>query len=262
MAGLGLPEERLATLQSSITNALMGDGSNSAMIFGADESELYKDLLWARAIKKALDHGAADALRDLAALLGEARRLAGQGILPDLPETLEAQGSETLQRIQGGTFHEDIPALTHTLEELQTLVTQRSQEQISNLTQTLDRQVDSLTTSSDFQKLDSGRQIQIKQRIDELSFQPEPTLQGLAKAQASFVTTTTELQSLRQEVEKAAKPSPVPTKGVAAEKVGTETLTLPSKIESLAQLDAAIQALEEHRYGVGVGKALHLITEN
>lgn len=261
VAGLGLPEERLSRLQSSITNALMGDGSNSAMIFGAAESELYQDLLWARAIKKSLDHGAAETLGNISQLLGEARRLSSQGILPDLPEALEAQGSETLARIKDGTFHENIPALAHTLEELQALVTQRSQEQISKLTETLDRQVGSLRSSSDFKKLAFSRQAQLEQRLGEIIFQPEPTLQGLAKAQTNFTTTATELQSIREEVEKAAIPPQLITPKVANEP-GVEKASLPACIETVPQLDAAIQTLENHRYGIGVGKTLNLSIES
>jgi hypothetical protein len=235
----------------------MGDGSNSAMIFGSPESELYQDLKWARAIKKALDHGAADTLRDLSHLLSESRRLADQGILPDLPEALEAQGSETLERIKDGTFHENIPALAHTLEEFQTLVTQRSQEQINTLTETLNRQVDSLKGSSDFKKLATSRKVQIEQRLSEISFQPEPTLEGLAKAQTSFAATATELQSIREEVEKATAPTQAPVVAVG-EKATAETISIPSIIETVDQLETLIQSLEAHRYSIGVGKALNL----
>jgi hypothetical protein len=261
VAGLGLPEERLSRLQSSITNALMGDGSDSAMIFGAQDSELYQDLLWTRSIKKALDHGAADTLSELSQLLDEARRLSSQGILPDLPEALEAQGSETLERIKDGTFHEDIPTLARTLEELQALVTQRSQEQIGKLTEALDRQITSLKCSSDFKKLDSSRQVQLEQRLNEITFQPEATLAGLAKAQTNFASTANELQSIREEVEKAAAPVH-PRVTVVADKPGAEKASLPSFIETLPQLDAAIQTLESHRYGIGVGKALNLSIED
>jgi hypothetical protein len=41
-----------------------------------------------------------------------------------------------------------------------------------------------------------------------------------------------------------------------------EKASLPSFIESLPQLDAAIQTLESHRYGIGVGKALNLSIED
>eukprot|EP00903_Cladosiphon_okamuranus_P003932 g3930.t1 len=255
VAGLGLPEERLSRLQSSITNALMGDGSNSAMIFGAVESELYQDLLWARSVKKALDHGAAETLGELSHLLDEARRLANQGILPDLPEALEAQGSETLGRIKDGTFHENIPALAHTLEELQTLVTQRTQEEIGKLTATLDRQVGSLRGSSDFKKLASSRQAQLEQRLNEIIFLPEPTLQGLAKAQTNFTSTATELQSIREEVEKAAKPTPVDVTS-AAEEPGPQSISLPACINTVEQLETLLKSLEACRYGIGAGKSL------
>jgi hypothetical protein len=257
VAGLGLPEERLTRLQSSITNALLGDGSNSAMIFGSAESELFQDLLWAREIRKALDHGAAECLRDLSHLLGEAKRLAAQGILPDLPDALEAQGSETLKRIQDGTFHKDLPALDHTLEELRTLVGQRVQDEIKCLTMSLDRQVESLRHSSDFKKLDSSRRTQVEKRLGEISFQPEPTLQGLAKAQTSFTITTTELQSIRDEVEKANRPEPV-TSFNDAPKPLVQSVQVPPSIASELKLDELIDTLQAIRPTLQAGKKVTL----
>ena len=41
-----------------------------------------------------------------------------------------------------------------------------------------------------------------------------------------------------------------------------EKASLPSFIETLPQLDAAIQTLESRRDGIGAGKALNLSIEN
>ncbi len=103
--------------------------------------------------------------------------------------------------------------------------------------------------------------MQLEQRLSEITFQLEPTLAGLAKAQTNFASTATELQSIREEVEKAAAPVH-PRAAVLADKPGVKKSSLPSFIETLPQLDVAIQTLETHRYGIGAGKALNLSIEN
>jgi hypothetical protein len=98
--------------------------------------------------------------------------------------------------------------------------------------------------------------VQLEQRLNEITFQPEATLAGLAKAQTNFASTANELQSIRDEVEKAAAPIQPSVDS------GAEKAFLPSLIKTLSQLDAAIKTLESHRDGISEGKALTLSIEN
>lgn len=54
-----------------------------------------------------------------------------------------------------------------------------------------------------------------------------------------------------------ARPPLVPV----AEKGTAESISIPSVIETVDQLEALIQSLEAHRYGIGVGKSLNLSIE-
>lgn len=74
------------------------------------------------------------------------------------------------------------------------------------------------------------------------------------------MATATELQSIREEVEIAAAPTPAPVVSVG-EKATAETISIPSIIETVDQLETLIKSLEAHRYGIGAGKALNLSIE-
>ncbi|MFD2301672.1 hypothetical protein, partial [Roseibacillus ishigakijimensis] len=244
VSNLGLPEHRLSRLRSTLTNALAGDGSDAPAIFGAEDSELHDDLLWTRELKSALDHGAEKTLGELTSLLSQARNYA-----PELLKELEEAGSETISRVQDGSFHKDLPSLTHTYEDLKKRVDDYVAAQLSQLKTTQEQQAATVISSPDFQQLDDAAAAQIKQRLSELSFQPDPTLQGLSQATARFAKSSGEILSLQEEVKKATAP-PEPDL--------THAVTLPARIATREELETTIAALTACQDALSQGKTIYL----
>lgn len=205
VAGLGLPEERLSRLQSSITNALMGDGSNSAMIFGAAEANSIRTCCGRVRSKKP----------STTALPKPWEISPSFSTKPDAWPAREScliyrkhskpKGAKRLSESRTAPSTRIFPHSPILLRNSKPSSPNAARSRSANLLR-LSTAHSSLRSSSDFKKLAFSRQAQLEQRLSEIIFQPEPTLQGLAKAQTNFTTTATELQSIREEVEKAAVP--------------------------------------------------------
>jgi hypothetical protein len=262
-ADLGLPTDRFTRLQNGLADALVGDGSDAPMIFGAEESELHDDLIWARKIGKALDHGAEKTLRELSQLMQEAKRLAAQGVLTDLPDQLEVAGAETLATVKAGTFFDDVPALGHTLDAWRSLVADRSAEQVAMMRDGFAAQVESFRQSNDYLALDEGQRATTDENLSQLVFTCPADLAGLLTANATLVRLGNQLQSIRSAVQKAVTPSPPPEVkfGEGKEKsplYKTSRVSLKPVLKSEADLDATVKLLEGHREDLKGGTEIRI----
>jgi len=252
-SGLGLPTERFTHLQTGLTDALLGDGSDAPVIFGSQESNLYDNLIWARKLIKALDHGAEDTLRKISAILGDAERVAAQGILEDLPQSLNDAGAETLATVKDGNFFDDLPALTHTLEQMEQMVKSRCDEQVGTMRDAFEAQVTSLRESSDYQALDAGQRASTDQNLGNLVFDCQPDLNGLLSASVTLNRLTNDLQSIRASVQEANKPQPSPDPDPDPSPESepktdlATTVVLNAEIATEQDLDEAIEALTAER---------------
>lgn len=262
-ANLGLPTERFTRLQNGLADALVGDGSDAPMIFGAEESELHDDLIWARKIAKALEHGAEKTLRELTQLMGDAKRLAAQGVLTDLPGELEATGAETLASVSNGTFHDDIPALGHTLDAWRERVGQRCAQQVETMREGFAAQVDSLRQSGDYLALDEGQRATTDENLAQLVFTCPADLEGLLTANATLVKLGGQLQAIRASVQKAVTPVPPPELKFGEDKetapsYKTTRVSLKSVLRSETDLDATMHLLERHREDLRNGTEIRI----
>lgn len=203
VSGLGLPKERFTQLQNGLADALLADGSDAPMIFGSEESQLFDNLVWARKLAKALDHGAGETLQDISSIVEDAQRVAAQGVLTDLPEALQEAGAETLAAVRGGNFFEDLPDLGHTLETLQQIVSKRCGEEVDGMRSGFEAQVVSFRKSSDYEALDSGEQLTTDQNLGDLVFDCQPTLTGLQAASSTLNRLNNQLQAIRVSVQES-----------------------------------------------------------
>ncbi len=261
VSGLGLPTDRFNRLQNGLADALLGDGSDAPSIFGTEESELHDDLIWARQISKALEHGAEKTLTEISALLSRSKGLAAQGVLTDLPAELASAGSETLATVEKGTFYEDIPALGHALDALRDIVTKYCSEEVELMKKGFEAQAESVRLSADYQALDAGARAATDENLAQLVFTCPHDLEGLSTANATLVRLNNGLQAIRASVQKSARPPEEEDKGAEPEKESeTSTVRLKAVLKTEGDLDAAIKQLDDHREDVKDGKALRIIT--
>lgn len=257
LSAFGVETERVSRLQRSLTEALGGDGAEATYLFGADDSEIYHDLKWARAIKQALDTGAREILDELTGLNQKVGSLISQGAMPELQAEWASAADETLDHVRSGEFVSDVPALARKLDELKTLVARHCDIYVTAQRDQVQTQIDSLLASSDFLKLDSALQAQMKEKAEQCLPVPDASPTGAMAAPQQTLRAMTDLQDIRSNIQKKLE---LPESKEPKKEGDLETLAIPVSVQSVDELDQLIAKLQELRDKLAEGKKITLIT--
>lgn len=255
---LGVDTERLSRLQRSLNEALMGDGAGATLLFGAAESEIYDDLIWARALKESLKLGALDVLTELADLNRQVTGLNQLSLLPELQEIWAQQSSDILKKVKQGSFVTDVPGLAQKLDDLKLIVNEHCGRYCSEQKSQARDQITSLIDSPDFKSLDPASQETFQAKAESAMPYLEPTITGIQSAPQVMLGTFTKLQQIRSQIQSAATPKPAPTAAsipqpdalpapTPAPQPGTNTSSIPRTLKTTQDLDQLIAQLETLR---------------
>ena len=255
---LGVDTERLSRLQRSLTEALMGDGAGATQLFGTEESEIYNDLIWARAMKQALNVGALEILEELSGLHKQVTGLNQQGLLPELQELWDQQSSDALQKVKDGSFVDDVPGLAQKLDDLKLIVNEHCGRYAEEQKSQVKDQIKSVLTSAAYKILDEQDQEKFQTLAEQAEPYIEPTISGIQSAPSAIVSALGKVQQVRTQVQAVAKkPEPI-----IPAKPGTISKKIPATLNTMADLDAMIAELEALRAQLEDGKSITLTTES
>jgi hypothetical protein len=255
---LGVDTERLSRLQRSLTEALMGDGAGATQLFGTEESEIYNDLIWARAMKQALNIGALEILEELSDLHNQVTGLNQQGLLPELQELWDQQSSDALQKVKDGSFVDDVPGLAQKLDDLKLIVNEHCGRYAEEQKSQVKDQIKSVLTSSAYKILDEQDQEKFQTLAEQAEPYIEPTISGIQSAPSAIVSALGKVQQVRTQVQAVGKkPEPI-----IPPKPGTISKKIPATLNTMADLDAMIAELESLRKQLEDGKSITLTTES
>ncbi len=97
LRSLDLPgADRLDVMTRQMNDILQSDASDAPQRLGAEDSELYSSLIWSRELKRKLELGLEQTLRDLRGCIGDLRNLPDSG----LPGQLRAELSDAIGSIE------------------------------------------------------------------------------------------------------------------------------------------------------------------
>ena len=252
---LGVSTERLSRLQRSLTEALMGDGAEATPLFGAEQSEIYHDLIWARELKKSLKAGAQDVLKEFAELHQQITSLGQQSLLPELREEWEAQSTDARTKISDGSFVKDLPAIAQKLDDLKMLVAQHCQVYVEEQVKQVSGQIEGLLQSADFASLGEASQEPFRAQAKQAQPFIEASLTGVQSAPQAMVKALNAIQQVRSQIQAAAHPPPPVT---VKEDPATIAKSIPAVLRTVNDLDALIAALQGHRDDLKSGKLIKL----
>jgi len=260
---LGVDTERLSRLQRSLNEALMGDGAGATLLFGAEESEIYEDLVWARALKESLKLGALDVLTELADLNRQVTGLNQLSLLPELQEIWSQQSSDALKKVKQGSFVSDVPGLAQKLDDLKLIVNEHCGRYCSEQKSQAKDQIDNLLASPDFKSLDQASQETFQAKAESAMPYLDSTITGIQSAPQVLLGTFTKLQQIRSQIQAAATPKPAPTPPPEpipqpTPQPGAKTTSIPRKLHSIADLDQLIEKLEALRIKISQGETVEL----
>ena len=254
---LGIDTERLERLQRSLNQALMGDGAEAIPLFGAESSEIFDDLQWARRVATCLDQGAEDDLRRVAKLSEKISQLQSQKLMPELVEAWQDGSADLRLHIRNGSFVDHIQDIRQQLENLEGQVAEQCREHSESAIQRVRGQVEALLQSTSFLSLDESAREAFTDEAARLVPRIEPTVEGILASQSGQIQALSELDALRRRVEQAATPAPAPTPDPEPAPGGTQA-DLPNSLATPADLDALIQRLEALRADLEAGKPITL----
>lgn len=256
---LGIDTERLERLQRSLNQALMSDGAEAIRLFGAESSEVFDDLQWARRIATSLDQGAENDLRRVAGLSGQVRQLQQQKLMPELVELWQDGSADLLLHIRNGSFVDNLQDIRQQLEDLEGQVAEHCRQQAEAATQRVQAQVDALLASTSFEQLDESAQEAFADEARRLVPRIEPTIEAILASQSGQIQALSELDSLRRRIEQAATPEPEPEPTPEPEPApGSTWAALPRSLATAADLDQLIEQLQALRADLEAGKSVSL----
>ncbi|MBT8036120.1 MAG: BREX system P-loop protein BrxC [Verrucomicrobiae bacterium] len=258
---LGIDTDRLSRLQRSLTEALMGDGAGATLLFGADESEIYDDLIWARDLKKALNPGTVELLKELTALDQQVAGLNQQGQLTELQDIWSQKSSDPLKRVKDGSFVNDIPDLSLKVEELKGLVNEHCNSYATEKKSQVQDQIDALLGSQEYRSLDEQEQESFQVMAEDVLPYLDATISGIQSAPNQIVSSLAQLHKVRTQVQAAAQP-PKPPEPPEQPKPGTVSKKITTTLNSTDDLDKLISELQTLRDQLEEGKSITLISDH
>jgi hypothetical protein len=269
LIALGLPQERAEraeSLMADLAEIVRGDGSDAVKRLGGQDSPLHQDLLWARSVKKALDNGLRDQLRQLKRLRDETQALPDSGIPGKLKVDAELPLEAINEILRKENFFEEGVALAQQQTLLDQLIVQTvdgfETQQQSILSEALSR----WEATEDWRKLDEENREWIQGEVANLKKTGSRDVQGLRELLNHDFNINHRLRELEGKIVTLI------TKGDREKEEGdragdqegdqqnseTATLILPESLETAQDIESLIDQLSGHLASIKAGKKVLL----
>jgi hypothetical protein len=265
------PEEhsdRLDNLASDLAEILSGDASDTVKRLGSLDSPLYESLVWARKLKKALDHGLRQQLSHIRQLHQDLSGLPDSGP----PAKLKDASSDALLTINEilsrESFFDDTSSLGTAALEIDKLVSQTVTDLAKQQTDLALTELGRWQSSPDWKDLQEEDRTSISNQTAELATEATKDLAGLRKLLNHDFELNHRLRDLGDQVaesaskHRAARDAAAKEKakesGAGEPKAKEETLYLPLVLDSAQEIEALIKQLTTHLDAIKAGTSLHL----
>lgn len=267
LRGFDLPEEcceRAENLTDSITEIVRGDGSDTIDRLGSDDSTLYEDLKWARAVKKALADGLSLRLSHLQRVRAEIEDLPDVGA----PARLKIEAAETLDQVKEIlnriAFHEETAALATCSDTLEQLISEAVYSLIDQQNKLKWHTLAAWEESPGWPKVDAEEQLWIQGEVAALTCEAEDGIAGLKALLNHDFAINHRLRELEDHLRrKAAEATSVKQPKVADDKADEaecqhETLYLPVILSSAAEVEDLGRQLNDYLAKFEAGEKLKI----
>lgn len=254
----GIDTSRTSRLENSLIDSLSGDGAAATELFGVPQSEIYEDILWARSLMTAFDHGCQGALETFQHLRDKASQHTLQQLIPNFTSTWEQQSPEIAASISDGSFVDDLADLTSRIDDLEALAQKECQNYATTERGKFSQEIESLLVSPQMTILDESLQESFASRARECMPSIEPTVSGILSAPLALMDSRTRLNSLKHEIiQTSAPPPPAPSfaseptsptlPGPPASDPSEHVHPVPARLTTVAELDDLLASLQDLR---------------
>ena len=253
LSGLGLAgSDRVRTLNQDIADLLFTDASDAPQRLGAETSAIFDNLKWAHDVKRVLDNGLDDTLRNLQAHRSDI------DVLPDtgVPGELRHESSEELTLLVDRLGREDFYTYSadfqSQLTRIKSLVTDAVTKLANQQIQRLKACIEDLQRLPEWKELTQEEQGIAVTRIDDLMLEVKPDLAGLKKLLARDFDINSTMEELKRSIQRQGRERLRQKVDEERAKKSTKeaaklsrSIAVPVKIQTVSDIDLIIQQLNE-----------------
>ncbi len=255
LKGLGLPGvDALRDLNQEIADILLTDASDAAQRLGSEESVLFNNLKWAADLKRALEQGLEQTLRDLQQHRQAINELPDSGTPGDLKTDLNETLTLIEERLKQTDFYRYSTDFNSALTAIQartrdaalTLETQQ-QQRIKEIEPDLKR-------IPEWSELTAQEQNDLLGGLEQLTPQVQANLDGLKKLVNQDYVIQTQVQDLKHRIKRLGQQrlqEKIKEEQQLSIQEGhtkiTRSLSAKPSIQSLEELDTIIKTLQQLR---------------
>ena len=246
--------DRISSLGNEIKDVLFTDASDAPARLGSEESNLYHSLKWAAELKRSLEQGLEETLNELQHYRRELDSLPASGTPGVLKEELTEPLSDVAARLQHADFFkystEFASQLTHIKGRVRdTAISLQSEQQ-----QRIKEAEQDLTRVAEWAELTQQEQHNLLADLEKLAVNAGADLQGLRTLVNQEYTIQTQVQQLKQRIQRLGQQrlqDKLREEQAAVAKEGkkkiTRSVTAKKQITNIADLNQLISQLEQLR---------------
>ena len=260
LGGLGLAGvDRVRTLTQDLADVLFTDASDAPQRLGAEESALYANLVWAQAVKRALDNGLDTTIREIQSHRREIEALPDTGVPGELRRDVAADLALVAERLAQEDIYRHVADFNSQLTELKGRVRDAVATLQDQQKQRLKDGADDLRRLPEWSELSQEECNNADNRLTALELAVTNDLAGLKKLLARDFDINTTIDDLKRWIQRLGqerirereveeqnkKPKPETAKL-------EETVSVPAALTSASEIDALIRQLTALRARVGL----------
>ena len=250
---------RVQSLNQQITDLLFSDASDATARLGAAGSALNDDLVWAQALKAALDQGLEATLRALALHQREIESLPDTGVPGALRAEVADELKQLTERLSQPDFHVHGPEYATLLTHLQARVRDAALQQSAQQAQRLKDGVEVLQRTPGWAELTQQERGSTIAQVEQLALETSQDLAGLKRLLAREFDISSTVGQLERSVQAQGQDRlrlRVEEERAQYGNKGPSTLErrhrLPAKVSSAAELGRVITQLQDLQAQAGV----------
>lgn len=240
--------DRFTNVSKNIADLLFTDASDAPQRLGGEESVLYDDLKWSGEVKRALEHGLEETVRDLRYHSQEIASLPANGIPGDLRNDLKDELELVNQRLNRDDFHKHAADLATTLTCIRTRVADSVSDMKVSQKKKINSGMNDLERLPEWSEFTQEEQKNAIAQVVEMGLAASEDMAGLKKLLSRDYEISTTLSTLREHIQREGqdrKKNRLNQEKPKEIKKLLKALTIPAKVTTSDQLDDLIRQLKE-----------------
>lgn len=260
LGSLGLAGvERVRTLTQDLAEVLFTDASDAPQRLGAEESALHANLVWAQAVKRALDNGLDTTIRELQSHRREIEALPDTGVPGELRREVAADLALVAERLAQEDFYRHVADFNSQLTELKGRVRDAVATLQDQQKQRLKDGADDLRRLPEWNELSQEECSNADNRLTALELAVTNDLAGLKKLLARDFDIHTTIEDLKRWIQRLGQERIREREQDDQEEIKepglgklTQAISVPAALTSASEIDALIRQLTALRARIGL----------